>query len=123
MGQLAKEFSARPHGALPTQPDPNPRHEHAKAISTLRSGRIYDNKVRMPTSSNSPLNSHDDDVLVEDYIDSDDDILHSYETKGEENVPFGHVGDNNVHMHHTFISKEDGNRGEKMYPRKMEWEL
>ncbi|XP_040369358.1 uncharacterized protein LOC121051252 [Rosa chinensis] len=44
MGQLARELGSRPQGALPTQPDPNPRHEQAKAITTLRSGRIYDNK-------------------------------------------------------------------------------
>ncbi|XP_040368814.1 uncharacterized protein LOC121051044 isoform X2 [Rosa chinensis] len=60
MGQLAKELGARPHGALPTQPNQNRRHEQAKAITTLRSGRVYDNKVRMPKSSNSPLNVHDD---------------------------------------------------------------
>src|SRR3954468_15282547 len=46
VGQLASTMSQREPGRFPSQPEVNPReHEHVKAITTLRSGRIIDNKV------------------------------------------------------------------------------
>src|SRR3954471_8118215 len=46
VGQLASNMSQREPGRFPSQPEVNPReHEHAKAITTLRSGKIVDNKV------------------------------------------------------------------------------
>src|SRR3954470_13160468 len=49
VGQLANTMSQRETGRFPSQPEVNPReHEQAKAITTLRSGRLIDNKVDRP---------------------------------------------------------------------------
>ena len=74
LGQLAQEVSARPRGALPSQVEPNPRgkaHEQVNAISTLRSGKLYDNKVHFDPhiyynnpSSSIPSHLHYDDDFV-----------------------------------------------------------
>src|SRR3954465_5776551 len=46
VGQLANNMNQREPGRFPSQPEVNPReHEHVKAITTLRSGKIVDNKV------------------------------------------------------------------------------
>ncbi|PRQ50501.1 hypothetical protein RchiOBHm_Chr2g0133891 [Rosa chinensis] len=77
VGQMATNMSERPKGALPSQPEPNPRgklHE-CNAITTLRSGKVYDNHVYMPTSSSFHTNP-----LFDDDVD-----LHSYGAKREEN--------------------------------------
>jgi hypothetical protein len=45
---LAKELSERKRGEFPAQTIPNPRgHEQLKAMTTLRSGKTIDNKVRI----------------------------------------------------------------------------
>src|SRR5436190_12270487 len=46
VGQLASNMNQREPGRFPSQLEVNPReHEHVKAITTIRSGRIIDNKV------------------------------------------------------------------------------
>ena len=62
VGQMASSMQSRNQGSLPSNTRTNPRHnEQAKAISILRSGKVYDNKVRMPhSSSHNPLHMHDD---------------------------------------------------------------
>ncbi|PRQ35491.1 hypothetical protein RchiOBHm_Chr5g0080601 [Rosa chinensis] len=109
LSQMAKELSTRQQGALPSQPEPNPRgklHE-CNAVTTLRSGKVYDNHVYMPTSSSL----HTDPLF-------DDDVgLHSYGAKREENVPFGHVVDDQLLTHHdSFYHKEDGTGREENVP-------
>jgi hypothetical protein len=75
LGQLAKEVSERPKGALPSQVESNPRgkfHEQVNAISTLRSGKLYDNKVYFdpltyyndPSSSTFSLVNCDNDNVM-----------------------------------------------------------
>ncbi|KAI5676870.1 hypothetical protein M9H77_07820 [Catharanthus roseus] len=51
IGQLANAISRRDEGKLPSHPIENPRtnfHEQAKAIITLRNGKLVDNKVGEP---------------------------------------------------------------------------
>ena len=67
MGQLATSLSEREKGKFPSQPVANPKrqyeigsnshHEQAKAITTLRSGRIVDNQV-------GDSNPHDKDAMM-----------------------------------------------------------
>ncbi|KAK9921573.1 hypothetical protein M0R45_030078 [Rubus argutus] len=88
-GQLAKEVSARPRGALPSQVEPNPRgksHEQVNAISTLRSGKLYDNKVHF-----DPLTYYDDPPSSTPFlVNCDNDIVYEENgAGGEENVPSG----------------------------------
>ncbi|XP_024164197.1 uncharacterized protein LOC112171219 [Rosa chinensis] len=45
VGQLASEMRERKQGDLPSMTKKNPRVNQAKAITTLRSGKAYDNKV------------------------------------------------------------------------------
>ncbi|XP_050369085.1 uncharacterized protein LOC126787211 [Argentina anserina] len=45
MGQLANEMRERKQGELPSMTEKNPRINQAKAIRTLRRGKVYDNKV------------------------------------------------------------------------------
>ncbi|KAI5668993.1 hypothetical protein M9H77_18846 [Catharanthus roseus] len=51
IGQLANTISRRDEGKLPSHPIENPRancHEQAKAVITLRNGKLVDNKVGEP---------------------------------------------------------------------------
>ena len=45
LGQLANEMRERKQGELPSMTEKNPRINQAKAIRTLRRGKVYDNKV------------------------------------------------------------------------------
>nr|XP_011463524.1 PREDICTED: uncharacterized protein LOC105351273 [Fragaria vesca subsp. vesca] len=46
MRQLAARLSEREHGKFPSQTDINPgSHKHINSVTTLRSGRVIDNKV------------------------------------------------------------------------------
>ena len=60
MGQLASTVNQREPGRFPSQPEVNPReHEHAKAITTLRSGRLIDNKVDHPLAPEIEEEEHE----------------------------------------------------------------
>ncbi|KAI5653079.1 hypothetical protein M9H77_30266 [Catharanthus roseus] len=51
IGQLANAISRRDEGKLPSHPIENPRanyHEQAKAVITIRNGKLVDNKVGEP---------------------------------------------------------------------------
>ncbi|KAI5653659.1 hypothetical protein M9H77_30846 [Catharanthus roseus] len=61
IGQLANAISRRDEGKLPSHPIENPRanyHEQAKAVITLRNGKLVDNKVREPIKD-SDLNENE----------------------------------------------------------------
>ncbi|CAL9020190.1 unnamed protein product [Prunus brigantina] len=46
LGQIADSLNQREPGKFPSQPNVNPKHhEQAKAITVLRSGKVFDNKV------------------------------------------------------------------------------
>jgi hypothetical protein len=46
VGQMAKEMSKRKKGEFPSQTIPNPRgYEQFNAVTSLRSGKVIDNKV------------------------------------------------------------------------------
>lgn len=83
VGQMATNMSERPKGALPSQPEPNPRggkvHE-CNAITTLGSRKVYDNHVYMSSLSSYQNILFDDDV-DDYYYDKED------ETRRYENVP------------------------------------
>lgn len=52
MGQMATELSTREHGRFPSQQEINPLgHEHVKAITTRRSGKVNDNQVAQSKKS------------------------------------------------------------------------
>ncbi|XP_024175472.1 uncharacterized protein LOC112181288 [Rosa chinensis] len=55
VGQLTSEMRERKQGELPSITEKNPRVNQAKAITTLRSGKAYDNKVTL----------NDDDVEMD----------------------------------------------------------
>ncbi|KAI5677391.1 hypothetical protein M9H77_08341 [Catharanthus roseus] len=55
IGQLANAISRRDEGKLPSHPIENPRanyHEQAKAVITIRNGKLVDNKVGEPIKDN-----------------------------------------------------------------------
>jgi len=55
VGQLAKKLSERKRDEFPDQTIPNPKgHEQLKAITTLRSGKIIDNKVGIELDETVP---------------------------------------------------------------------
>ncbi|KAI5648402.1 hypothetical protein M9H77_34407 [Catharanthus roseus] len=61
IGQLANAISRRDEGKLPSHPIKNPRtnyHEQAKAVITLRNGKLVDNKVGEPIKD-SELNENE----------------------------------------------------------------
>ncbi|KAI5673492.1 hypothetical protein M9H77_13856 [Catharanthus roseus] len=61
IGQLANAISRRDEGKLPIYPIENPRanyHEQAKAVITLRNGKLVNNKVGKPIK-NSELNKNE----------------------------------------------------------------
>src|SRR5436189_1971690 len=68
VGQLASNMSQREPGRFPSQPEVNPReHEHAKAITTLRSGKIVDNKVdHLIAPEIEEEQEHEHDATVDD---------------------------------------------------------
>ena len=81
-------MSSRPRGALPSQVEPNPRnksHEQVNAISTLRSGKLYDNKVHF-----DPYTYYDDPTsYIPSHVNYDyDNVYKENGTGGEENVPY-----------------------------------
>ena len=86
MGQMAKELSERPKGALPSQVEQNPRGEHVKVITTLRSGKVYNNKVQYDPSLS--LNSPSSYTPVHENFDYNY-IYEEEGNQGEENVPLG----------------------------------
>ncbi|KAI5662894.1 hypothetical protein M9H77_22217 [Catharanthus roseus] len=53
--QLANAISRRAEGKLPSHPIENPRanyHEQAKAVITIRNGKLVDNKIGEPIKDN-----------------------------------------------------------------------
>ncbi|KAI5667424.1 hypothetical protein M9H77_17277 [Catharanthus roseus] len=61
IGQLVNAISRRDEGKLPSLPIENPRanyHEQAKAVITLRNGKLVDNKIG-ETIKDSDLNEND----------------------------------------------------------------
>ncbi|KAI5657129.1 hypothetical protein M9H77_25922 [Catharanthus roseus] len=61
IGQLANAISRRDKGKLPSHPIENPRanyHKQAKAVITLRNGKLVDNKVGEPIKDND-LNTNE----------------------------------------------------------------
>jgi hypothetical protein len=55
MGQMAKELSERKRGEFPSQTIPNPRrHEQVNAVTSLRSGKVIDNKVETEKEVEAP---------------------------------------------------------------------
>ncbi|KAI5661704.1 hypothetical protein M9H77_21027 [Catharanthus roseus] len=61
IGQLANTISRRDEGKLPSHPIENHRanyHEQAKAVITLRNGKLVDNKIREPIKD-SDLNENE----------------------------------------------------------------
>ena len=65
--------------------------EQDHELTTLHSSKLYDS---------NPLLVH-----------NDDDDVHTYGAKREENVPLGHLLNNNMHSHFNYM--EDGNREEE----------
>ena len=63
MGQLASEMRERKQGELPSMTEKNPRINQAKAITTLRSGRTYDNKVA-PSNGNEEIDTPKEPLLT-----------------------------------------------------------
>ena len=77
MGQSATTVAEREKEKFPSQPIPNPKgvhevgsssshqHEEAKSVMTLRRGKLFDNKVEVPTrktsepTSSNPVSSKD----------------------------------------------------------------
>src|SRR3954466_14442926 len=68
VGQLANNMNQREQGRFPSQPEVNPReHEHVKAVTTLRSGRIIDNKVDHSTAPEiEEKHGHEHEDAVDD---------------------------------------------------------
>src|SRR5438270_496725 len=93
MGQMASTISQREQGRFPSQPDVNPRqHGKLKAITTLRSGRMIDNKVvqlKAPMSDDvSDKEEHDD----EDMKRQEAELMKPINlTKYKEPAPFPHL--------------------------------
>ncbi|KAI5649975.1 hypothetical protein M9H77_35980 [Catharanthus roseus] len=59
IGQLANAISRRDEGKLPSHPIENPRanyHEQAKAVITIRNGKLVDNKVGEPIKDSESNN-------------------------------------------------------------------
>src|SRR5436190_18236558 len=72
MGQLASTVNQREPGRFPSQPEVNPReHEHAKAITTLRSGRLIDNKVDHPLAPEIEEEEHEHGDELEATVDDE----------------------------------------------------
>ena len=83
IGQLAKQLSSRPMGALPSQVEPNPRgkqHEQCNAISTYCSGISQDTYSFNSMHENLDDNVHSHFDYMEDGV------------KGEQNVPLDNCG-------------------------------
>ncbi|KAI5683028.1 hypothetical protein M9H77_04256 [Catharanthus roseus] len=60
IGQLANAISRRDEGKLPSHPIENPRasyHEQAKAVITIRNGKLLDNKVGKPIKDSESNNN------------------------------------------------------------------
>ncbi|KAI5654252.1 hypothetical protein M9H77_31439 [Catharanthus roseus] len=60
IGQLAHAISRRDEGKLPSHPIENPRanyHEQAKAVITIRNGKLVDNKVGEPIKDSESNNN------------------------------------------------------------------
>ncbi|GJU15775.1 retrovirus-related pol polyprotein from transposon 297 family protein, partial [Tanacetum coccineum] len=81
MGQLAEEVHKREAGKLPSYPTLNPKHkpdgpEHVNMVTSLRSGKTYNNDIKIPSVHDF---SHD----VEDFV-TDDEIV--VEGKKADNV-------------------------------------
>ncbi|KAI5656540.1 hypothetical protein M9H77_25333 [Catharanthus roseus] len=60
IGQLANAISRRDEGKLPSHPIENPRanyHEQAKAVITIRNGKLVDNKVGEPIKDSESNNN------------------------------------------------------------------
>ncbi|KAI5669013.1 hypothetical protein M9H77_18866 [Catharanthus roseus] len=79
--QLANAISRRDKGKLPSHPIENPRanyHEQAKAVITLRNGKLVDNKVGEPIK-NSDLNENEiEGIDIESKIEKKGDGLMFY---------------------------------------------
>ncbi|XP_024178407.1 uncharacterized protein LOC112184382 [Rosa chinensis] len=143
MGQIATNLSERPMGALPSTTEKNSKHV-AKVITTLRSGRTYDNKVYLPSSSQSPLHvnapfnapsptispslgncvSPSTHVPNSTSLHSNDGyvLVEEYDSD-DSDMHDGATREENVPRGnlnndylHAFNSKEDGNRGEENVP-------
>ncbi|KAI5648393.1 hypothetical protein M9H77_34398 [Catharanthus roseus] len=78
IGQLANAISRRDEDKLPSHPMENPRanyHEQAKAVITLRNGKLIDNKVGEPIKD-SELNENetkgiDMDTKIENKVEKE----------------------------------------------------
>ncbi|KAI5661213.1 hypothetical protein M9H77_20536 [Catharanthus roseus] len=97
IGQLANAISRRDEDKLPSHPIENPRanyHEQAKAVITLRNGRLVDNKVGEPIKD-SKLNNNEtegiDMTKIERKIEKE--LASSSNSKTLESSPTASVGD------------------------------
>ncbi|KAI5650055.1 hypothetical protein M9H77_36060 [Catharanthus roseus] len=66
IGQLANAISRRDEGKLPSHPIENPRanyHEQAKAVITIRNGKLVDNKVGEPVKDSESNNNETKGIL------------------------------------------------------------
>src|SRR3954471_5879813 len=76
---MASTISQREQERFPSQPEVNPReHEQLKAITTLRSGKIIDNKV-------GETSAREIDELHEEDVHEDDEILDDKEASTKTN--------------------------------------
>ncbi|KAI5659499.1 hypothetical protein M9H77_28292 [Catharanthus roseus] len=60
IGQLANAINRRDEGKLPSHPIENPRanyHEQAKAVITIKNGKLVDNKVGEPVKDSESNNN------------------------------------------------------------------
>lgn len=89
VGQLSKQFQGRQQRALPSQSEQNPRHESVKAITTLRSGRSYDNLVNYNPHAHihAPFSSTTFMAPCLNY----ENLYEENGAGGEENVPSGNL--------------------------------
>ncbi|KAI5678055.1 hypothetical protein M9H77_09005 [Catharanthus roseus] len=67
IGQLANAISRRDEGKLPSHPIENPRanyHEQAKAVITIRNGKLVDNKVGDPIKDSESNNNETKGISI-----------------------------------------------------------
>ncbi|CAL9024824.1 unnamed protein product [Prunus brigantina] len=61
LGQIADSLNQREPGKFPSQTNVNPKHhEQAKAITVLRSGKVFDNKVGNEVTNDDIVNAGDE---------------------------------------------------------------
>ncbi|KAK9910590.1 hypothetical protein M0R45_034546 [Rubus argutus] len=85
VGNISKQLHSRPQGALPSQTEQNPRHESVRAITTLRSGKSYDNSIYYdPHAHNDTPSSFT--TFMRPCLNSEN-LFEENGVGGEENVP------------------------------------